>query len=95
MSLRNSQEVNAAGDECAMEGYHRIKCHGSLSAGWKRISRHRPFQKGVSFLKTKGRDKAGSASAMGPHLHRPGDADSFHELIANFYSLKAKLLLDG
>ena len=47
------------------------------------------------FIKTKGRDKAGSASAMGPHLHRPGDADSFHELIANFYSLKAKLLLDG
>ena len=63
--------------------------------GWKRISRHRAFQKGVSLLKTKGRDKAGTASATGPHLHRPGDADSFHGLIANFYSLKAKLLLDG
>jgi len=49
----------------------------------------------VSLLKTKGRDKAGTASAVGPHLHRPGDADSFHGLIANFYSLKAKLLLDG
>jgi len=49
----------------------------------------------VSLLKTKGRDKAGTVSATGPHPHRPGDADSFHGLIANFYSLKAKLLLDG
>jgi len=49
----------------------------------------------VGLLKTKGRDKADTVSAMGPHLHRPGDADSFHGLIGNFYSLKAKLLLDG
>ena len=54
MSLRNSQEVNEAGDECAMEGYRRIKCHDSLSACWKRLSRHREFHKGVTyFIKNK------------------------------------------
>lgn len=51
MSLRNSQEVNAAGDECAMEGYHRIKCHGSLSAGWKRLSMS--ISEGGEFIKNK------------------------------------------
>ena len=33
-----------------------FKCHGSLSAGWKRLSRHRAFQKGMHLLKIKSRD---------------------------------------
>lgn len=42
-----------------------LHCSSSLSAGWKRISRHRAFQKGVSLLKTKSRERVGPASAAG------------------------------
>ena len=31
---------------------------------WKRISRHRAFQKGVSLLRTKSRDNVGTVSAV-------------------------------
>ena len=42
-----------------------LHCSSSLSARWKRISRHRAFQKGVSLLKTKSRERVGPASAAG------------------------------
>ena len=42
-----------------------LHCSSSLSTGCKRISRHRAFQKGVSFLKTKSRERVGTASAAG------------------------------
>ena len=64
--------------------------------GWKRISRHRAFQKEVSLLiRTKSRDKVGAASPMG-RSDRTGKADRFHELIANFLaSRERKFLLDS
>ena len=52
--------------------------------GWKRISRHKAFQKGGSLLSTKSRDNVGTVSTVGPPTDRPGKADSFHELKANF-----------
>ena len=39
-------------------------CHGSLTVGWKRISRHRVFQKAVRLLRTKSRDNVGVASTV-------------------------------
>ena len=46
---------------------------------WKRISRHRAFQKGVSFLlRTKSRDKVGTVSAAGQPADRLGKVNSFH-----------------
>ena len=63
-------------------------CWGSPSAGWRRISRHRAFQKGVSLLKTRNRDKVGTASAVPTSW--PGRVNNCHGLTANFYSLKTK-----
>ena len=37
-------------------------------AVWKRVSRHRAFQKGVSLLRTKNRDKLGAESTEGWQL---------------------------
>ena len=71
-----------------------LACWSSLSAGWKGISRHRAFQKGVSLLRAKSRDEAGTESTAG-WPDRRGSADSFCDLIANFYSLKTKFLLEG
>ena len=65
-------------------------CWCSPSAGWKRISRHITFQKGVSLLRTKSRDKMGPANAVGQSPDRPGKADRFCGLIANFYSFRTK-----
>ena len=48
------------------------RCHGSANTGWKIISRYRAFQNGVSSLKTKSRDKVGTASAMCKPSDRPG-----------------------
>ena len=66
-------------------------CWCSPSTGWKRISRHRAFQKGVSLLRTKSRyNKMGLANAVGRPPDRPGKADRFHGLIANVYSFRTK-----
>ena len=35
---------------------------------WKRISRHRILQKGVSLLRTKSRDDMGTVNAVGQQL---------------------------
>ena len=70
-------------------------CWGSLNAGWKRISRHRAFQKGVKLLRTKSKDKVGTVSTVGRPPDRLGKADSFHGLIANFYSFKTKKIPAG
>ena len=61
-----------------------------LSADWKKISRHSMFQKRVSLLKTKSRDKVGTVSTVGLPPYKPGRVDSFHGFIANFCSLKTK-----
>ena len=58
--------------------------------GWKIISRHRAFQKGVNLFRTESRDKVGTASTAGARER----ADSFHGLIASFYSIKTKFLLE-
>ena len=63
--------------------------------GWKRISRHRAVQKGVSLLRTKSRDEVGTESAVGQPPDRPGRVDSLYGLIANFYSLKPKKMPAG
>ena len=65
-----------------------LTCWGSPSAGWRRISRHRAFQKGVSLLRTRNRDKVGTASAVPTSW--PGRVNNCHGLTANFYSLKTK-----
>ena len=74
-----------------------IDCWGSPSMGWKRISRHRAFQKEVSLLiRTKNREKVGTASPMGWSPDRTGKADRFRELIVNFLaSRERKFLLDS
>ena len=41
---------------------------GCPNVGWKRISRHRALQKGVSLWRTKSRDNVGTASAAGQQL---------------------------
>ena len=53
------------------------------------------FQEGASLLRTKCTDKMGPASAVGQPPDRPGKADHFHGLIANFYSVKAKKIPAG
>ena len=53
------------------------------------------FQKGASLLRTKCTDKMGPASAVDQPPDRPGKADCFHGLIANFYSVKAKKIPAG
>ena len=58
--------------------------------GWKEISRHSMFQKRVSLLRTKSRDKVGTESTVGLLPYRPGTVDSFRGLVVNFYSLKTK-----
>ena len=50
---------------------------------WKRISRHRAFQEGVSLLRAKSRDNVGTASAAGWPPDRPGRADAVCGLVAN------------
>ena len=66
-----------------------IHCHGNPSTGWKRISRHRAFQKGVSLLRTTSRHNVDTASAEGRPPDRP-ERVSFCGLISNFYSLRDK-----
>ena len=63
--------------------------------GWKRISKYRAFQRGVSLLRTKSRDTVGTASAAGQPPDRQGRADHFRWLVDDFYSLKTKFLLEG
>ena len=46
-------------------------------------------------LRTKSRDNVGTVNAVGRPPDRGGKADSFHELIANFYSLKTKKIPAG
>ena len=53
-------------------------------------SKIQSMQKRVSVLRTKNRDKVGTASAAGQPPDRPGRVRCFWELIANFYSLKIK-----
>ena len=68
-------------------------------AGWKRLSRHGAFQKGVSLLRTKNRDNESTASTADHPSDRQreptlgqlkGRVDAFRELSASFYSLKIK-----
>ena len=68
-------------------------CWCSPSTGWKIISRPRAFQKGVSLLRTKSRDRVGPAHTVGQPPDRPGKADHFHGLIANVYSFRTKQIL--
>ena len=68
---------------------------GNLSTGWKKISRHRAFQKEASSLRTTSKDNVGTASIGGQLLHRPGRVDSFRGLVANFYNLKMKTIPAG
>ena len=72
----------------SMELSWRIHCHGNPSAGWKRISRHRAFQKGVSLLRTKSRDNVGTVSAVDWSPNILGRVNSFPEPTAHFHSLK-------
>ena len=65
---------------------------GSLSTGWKKIYRHRAFQKEASSLRTTSKDDVGTASTGGQLLHRPGRVDSFRGLVANFYNLEMKTI---
>jgi len=58
--------------------------------GWKRITRHRAFQKGVSQLRIKSRDNVGTVRAVGQPPDRPGRVNHLCELIVSFYSLKTK-----
>ena len=51
--------------------------------GWKRISRHRAFQEGGTLLRTKSRDKAGTASAVGQQLLTGQGELTFCGLIAD------------
>ena len=74
---------------------HGAWCCGSLNVSRKRSSRHRAFQKGVSLLRTKSREKVGTVSAGGRPPDRAENADSFCGLIANFYSLKTKNIPAG
>ena len=62
--------------------------------GWKRISRHRAFQKGVG-LRTKRRDNEGTANEASRPPDKPGRVDSFHGLRVHFYSLKTKKIPAG
>ena len=60
---------------------------------WKRISRHRAFQKRVNLLRAKTIGKimwALWAQWAGRPPDRPGKVDSFHELIANFITSRQK-----
>ena len=83
-------------EEAAMSSWYHLLWGdtnwGSLSAGWKKISRHRAFQKEVSLLRTKSRDNVRTTSIGG---HRPGRVDSFCGLVANFYNLKMKKIPAG
>ena len=54
--------------------------------GWKIISRHRAFQKGVSLLRTKSRDKVGAVSTAGRLPDRPGRVNSFHRFSSAQFS---------
>lgn len=49
----------------------------------------------MSLLRTESRDKVGTASTVGQPPERPEKADSFHELTANFCSLKTENIPDG
>ena len=77
----------------------QVECCSSLMAGWKRLSRHGAFQKGVSLLRTKNRDNESTASTADHPSDRQreptlgqlkGRVDAFRELSASFYSLKIK-----
>ena len=63
--------------------------------GWKKLSRDRAFQKGVTLLRKKSRDKVDRVSTAGQPPDRPGRVDSDHEFIANVYSLKKKKIPAG
>ena len=62
----------------------------AVNMGWKRISRHRAFQKGVSLLRTKSSDNVSTASAVGQTSDRPGRVNGSHGLVANCYALKTE-----
>ena len=68
---------------------------GNQNTGWKRISRYRSFQKGVSLLRAGSRDKEGTANSVGQSPDRPGKVESFHGLLANFYSLQVEQYVIG
>ena len=63
--------------------------------GWKKISRHKAFQKEVSLLRTNSRDDEGSIRAVGKLHDRSGRVNAFHGLVANVYSLKTKKIPAG
>ena len=63
--------------------------------GWKRISRHRAFQKGVRLLRAKSSDNQGTANAIGRPFDRSEKVVASPGLVANFYSLKTKFLVIG
>ena len=53
------------------------------------------ISEGVRLLTTKSRQKVGIASLVGPPPDISGKANSFRELIADFYSLKTKKIPVG
>ena len=57
--------------------------------GWKIISRHRAFQKGVCLLRTKSRDNV-TVRRAARLPDRPGRVNSFPRLVADFYNLQTK-----
>jgi len=67
----------------------------AVNMGWKRVSRHRAFQKGASLLRIKSRDKVGTVSTVGQPPDRPRRIDSFSGLVANFNSLGTKKIPAG
>ena len=73
------------------------RCHGSPNTGWKIISRYRAFQNGVSLLRTKSRDKVGTASAVcrPPELARESHwKGEFYFIIIIFIILLLILLFE-
>ena len=63
--------------------------------GWKRISRHKAFQKGGSLLRMNCRDNVDPASTVSQPPDRLGRLNSFPGLVVNFYNLKTKKIPAG
>ena len=75
-----------------------IRATGSVVAVQTQVGKefsNRAFQKGVSLLRTKSRDKVGVMRSRLTMPGRPGRVNSFHEFLADFYSLKAKKISAG
>ena len=83
-----------------MELSRCVHCHRNPRAGWKRASRHRAFQMGVSLLRVNSRGNVGAANTAGWLPDRTGKATTSWaggDLAAagNFYSLKTEMFPAG